>query len=143
MMVTAFFQTWSSYAFGSLFPEDSSGLQVEEAGNKYRLTRKVASTSALIVMNKDLTIEHENVETPNGSASMASTFTATKEGLLLTTYGGNVTMLDHSWGASGKISYQTVGGYQLPHGLNATVAVAGGPQLPLVLTFANCQVKGQ
>jgi hypothetical protein len=142
-MVTGFFQTWSSFAFGSLFPETSGSLQVEEAGNKYRLTHKGASTDVLIVMNKDLTIEHEKVESSKASASIDPIFTATKEGLLLTGYDGKVSMLDREWGTSGKISYQTVGGYQLPHVVKAMLSVPGGRQLPLPVTFANCQVKGQ
>lgn len=40
-----------------------------------------------------------------------------------------------------KISYQTVGGYRLPSVVNAAVDLPGGQQLPLPLTFANCQVK--
>lgn len=142
-MVTGFFQTWSSYAFGSLFPEDSSGLQVEEAANKYRLTRTSASSEILIVMNKDLTIEHTDVESSKVSARLDPAFMSTKEGLLLTSYKGKVNMLDQAWDASGKISYQTVGGYQLPHIVNTVVGLPGGQQLALPLTFANCQVKGQ
>lgn len=142
-LVTGFFQTWSSFAFGSLFPEASGSLQVEEAGNKYRLTHKDASADVHIVMNKDLTIEHENVESSKASASVDPIFTATKEGLLLTSYGGKVRMLDREWGTSGKISYQTVGGYQLPHVVNSMASVPSGQQLPLLVTFANCQVKGQ
>ena len=145
LLVTGFFQTWSSFAFGSLFPEAGGSFQVVEAGNKYRLTHKGkgASTDVLIVMNKDLTIEHAKVESSTADASMDPIFTATKEGLLLTNYGGKVSMLDRVWDTSGKISYQTVGGYQLPHIVNAMLIVPGGQQLPLVVTFANCQVKGQ
>lgn len=142
-MVTGFFQTWSSYAFGSLFPEDSSGLQVEEAANKYRLTHTSASSETLIVMNKGLTIEHTDVKSSKVSARLDPAFMSTKEGLLLTSYKGKVSMLDQVWDASGKISYQTVGGYQLPHIVNTVVGLPGGQQLAMPLTFANCQVKGQ
>jgi len=142
-LVRGFFQTWSSFAFGSLFPEDSGGLQIEQVGEKFRLTHKGASTDVLIVMNKDLTIEHANVESSKASASMDPIFMATKEGLLLTNYDGKVSMLDRVWDTSGKISYQTVGGYQLPQVVNSMVGVPGGGQLPLVVTFVGCQVKGQ
>jgi hypothetical protein len=80
-VVSGFFQTWSLFTFGTFFAEASGTLQVEEAGDKYRLTEKDASTDALVVMNKDLTIEHATVESPRVTGSMDPIFTATTEGL--------------------------------------------------------------
>ncbi len=45
------------------------------------LTQKDASTDALVVMTKDLTIEHSNVESSKVSGSVDPIFAATKEGL--------------------------------------------------------------
>jgi hypothetical protein len=144
-VVAGFFQTWSAFAFGSFFPEASPNLQVEEAGNKYRLRQKDASTDALVVMTKDLTIEHSNVESSKVSGSVDPVFAATKEGLLLTSYDSKVRIRDQApeMFLKVKISYQRVGGYQLPSVVNAAVNLPRGQQVPLPLTFANCQVKGQ
>ena len=142
-VVSGFFQTWSLFTFGTFFAEASGTLQVEEAGDKYRLTEKDASTDALVVMNKDLTIEHATVESPRVTGSMDPIFTATTEGLLLTSFDSKVSIGEQEPEISVKITYQKVGGYQLPHIVNAAVSMPGGQRVALPLTFANCQVKGR
>src|SRR5262245_6430980 len=82
LMMTSFFQLWSPYVIGSLFPAVDSDYQVDDLGSQYRVSYKDGPASVAITLDKDATIGAVMVTRPEVHSVTWPQFTKTSKGFL-------------------------------------------------------------
>ena len=141
-ILTGFLQTWSQFMINSTpLPDTDGDYQLEDIGDKYRLTAKEGSVDAIILMTRNFEIEELKVTTPEFSGTVRPRLVRIKNQFILASYEGVYSIKSgNPQELSVKIEYGEVEGLSLPSKVIATM------QLPTAtvefpFTFANCQVK--
>jgi hypothetical protein len=140
-ILTGFFQTWSGFTINSIFPDTDTKFQLEDQGDKYRLTYGDGSSGVLISMSHDFAIEELKVTTAQFVATIQPQFVHEENGFLLTGYNASYKPASGDpLQLSVSIDNSDVEKLRLPRTVKATVPTPGGP-LEIVLTFSDYQIK--
>lgn len=141
-LLTGFFAVWSQYAFTPPLPEVDDKYQLEDLGERYRLTyRQRGLIDVLTLMNRDFAIEEDYVRAPQFSLRMRPKFASTKSGFEFVGYESSEQVGENMFlQSSVNIEYQEVEALQLPRTVNATIGQAPSP-MTVRLSFTNYKVK--
>jgi len=140
-MTSGFFDTWKLFLVNTPFPAVDSDYQVEDLGQRYRLTYKESGSDVATSMGHDYQITNLQVTTKDFDSAIQPTFSNNGSGYVLTSYDATYT----SQNAAEKtvltvnLEYQPVQGLQLPKTLNLS-GTYGGTPFAVKLTFSNYQV---
>jgi hypothetical protein len=136
-MLTGFIHTWSGFMMNSPLPDADSEYQLEDLGERYRLTYKEGPGNVVTSMTHDFAIDETTLTLPGFEATFHPHFTGNKNGLVLVDYEATFKVASSDPGQmSVKIEYRGVEGLSLP----STVAVTVKP-MEILLTFTHYQVK--
>src|SRR5262249_751785 len=127
LMMTSFFQLWSPYVIGSLFPAVDSDYQVDDLGSQYRVSYKDGPASVAITLDKDATVGAVMVTRPEVTSVTWPQFTKTSKGFLPVRLDNDVRIPAQGGAAHVRtvITYQEVAGLQLPKTITNTVTANG------------------
>ncbi len=140
-MTSGFFDTWKLFMLNSPFPAVDSDYQVENLGQRYRLTYKESGADVATSMGHDYQITNLQVTTKDYDSAIQPTFNKDRSGYVLTAYDATYT----SQNAAEKtvltvnLEYQQVQGFQVPKTLSLT-GTYGGTPFAVKLAFSNYQV---
>ncbi len=115
-MVTGFFQVWSPYVVGTALPAPDGDYQLEDLGSEYRLSFKDGSASAVITLDKDLSVGAFFITRPELNSATWPQFSKTAKGFLPVSFDSDL-RLPARGGAMHvvtSITYQEISGFQLP-----------------------------
>jgi len=140
--ITGFFDTWSPFMLTSMFPEVDGVYQVDDLGDKYRLSYKEGDADVVLTMGKNYVLSEAKVTSPKFTSFIWPEFTATSKGFVLAGYkadyrsvsGNETTKLNI------KIASREVNALQLPSILTLDAIYNGSPYL-MQLGFADYEVK--
>ena len=141
-ILTGFLQTWSQFMINPTpLPDADGDYQLEDLGDKYRITSKEVSADAVILLGRDFEIEELRVTTPEFSGTVRPRFVRTKNGFILGSYDATYkTASGTPQELTVRIEYTEVEGLRLPSKVAATMQLpTGAVEFPLA--FANYQVK--
>jgi hypothetical protein len=140
-MITGFYQTTSEFILGNPFPEANAEYQLEDQAGQYRLAYTDSGVSAVIYMNKDLMMSKLEINSAQFTSTITPQFTKNPKGFLLQGYSATykAVMSPDEMKLNVQITYQDVGGLQLPQKLNVSGTI-GGTFLVQELGFSGCQV---
>jgi hypothetical protein len=140
-MTSGFFDTWKLFMVNSPFPAVDSDYQVEDLGQRYRLTYKESGADVTTSMGHDYQITNLQVTTKDYDSAIQPTLSNNGSGYILSSYDATYT----SQNAAEKtvltvnMEYQQVQGLQLPKTLSLS-GTYGGTPFAVHLTFFNYQV---
>jgi hypothetical protein len=115
-MVTSFFQLWSPYVVGTILPAPNGDYQLEDLGSQYRLAFKDGPASAVIMLDKDLSVGAFMITRAEVNSATWPQFSKTANGFLPVSFDSDL-RLPARGGAMHvvtSIAYQDVSGFQLP-----------------------------
>jgi len=139
-ILTGFMETWSQFMINSTpLPDADGDYQLEDLGNKYRITSKQPSADAIILMDRDYEIAELKVTTPELAGTIWPKFSRIKDQFILVSYVYRAES-ENPQELSVKIEYGDVEGFKLPSKVTATMKLPSGA-VDFLLTFASCQVK--
>jgi hypothetical protein len=136
-ILTGFMHTWSMFMMEPPLPAVDSEYQLEDLGEKYRLTYKEGPANVVTSMTHDFAIEEMTVTAPELEGTVRPHFARNKNGFVLVGYEAT-----YKAGSSGpqqlsvKVEYKKFEGLNLPSTVTATVN-----PVEIVLTFTDYQVK--
>jgi hypothetical protein len=139
---SGFFATWSLFMLDSPFPAVESNYNLEDLGNRYRLSYKEGSSDVVTMMGKDLEIREITVDSPEFTSIVRPQLSKTANGFMLNGYTAEYTP-KASKGVvhlEVKINYAPADGMQLPASLIADGTLDGAPT-HMELAFSEYQVK--
>src|SRR6185295_10063925 len=76
-LVSGFFDTWSLFMLTSAFPEVDADYQLEDLGDRYRLSYKERDASAVVSMTRDFSITELLISAAAFNSSIKPQFTKT------------------------------------------------------------------
>jgi|NGEPerStandDraft_6_1074524.scaffolds.fasta_scaffold19342_2 TonB family protein len=142
-VLTGAIQIWAMFMISPPLPYANSDYQLENQGDKYRLTYDVGSSHFVISMAHDFAIDEVRVNEPNLEATLHPTFARLKDGFVLVGYKYE----QNSKGQSGNpqqfsvnIEYREMRGLELPSTVNVVEPLASA-KLETHLMFTDCQAK--
>jgi hypothetical protein len=137
-----FSQTMAPYLFTSPFPEVDGAFELQEQGERYRLSYKEGRFDILTIMKKDFAIVELKVSGPEFNASVKPQEVSTPKGFLVTGYQATYQSASgtESYQLSVQIDYKDVEGFQVPAKLGVD-ATANGATHKMELQFTDYQVK--
>ena len=140
--VTGFLQTWSMFMVAPPLPDIDSEYQLEDFGERYRLSYKEESATVVTSMNHEFTIDNIKVKTGEFEGSVNPHFERSHKGLILIGYESisKTTSSDEPQQLSVTIGNQEAEGFTLPSTVKAIVPVNGASVVTL-LTFADYKIK--
>ena len=115
-VVTSFFQLWSPYVVGTILPAPDGDYQLEDLGSQYRLAFKDGQASAVVMLDKDLSVGAFMITRAEVNSATWPQFSKTAKGFLPVSFDSDL-RLPARGGAMHvvtKITYQEVSGFQLP-----------------------------
>lgn len=140
-ILTGFLHTWATFMVTSPLPEVDSEYQLEDLGDKYRLTYKEGSASVVTSMTHDFAIDEMNVKTPEFEGAVHPTFAREKGRYLLTGYEGTYKSgTGDPQHLSVRIENQAVEGFNLPQTVTALLPTPAG-RIEFVLNFTEYHLK--
>jgi TonB family protein len=134
---------WSMFMMRPPLPDAISDYQLENKGDKYRLTYNVGSSYFVTALTNDYVVDEVRVTEHELEATVRPTFAGPKDGLVLAGYEymqNSTVQPDKSQQFSVKIEYQEVQGLKLPSVMNI-VEPLGAAKLEIHLMFNDCQAK--
>ena len=140
-MTSGFFDTWKLFMVNTPFPAVDSDYQVEDLGQRYRLTYKESGSDVATSMGHDYSITNLQVTTKDYDSAIQPTFSNNGSGYILSSYDATYT----SQNAAEKtvltvnMEYQLVQGLQMLKTLHLS-GTYGGTPFAVNLTFSNYQV---
>jgi hypothetical protein len=138
-ILTGFMETWSQFMINSTpLPDANGDYQLENLGNKYRITAKQGSADAVILMDLDYEITELKATTSELSGTIWPKFIRIKNQLILASYVYSAQSGDPQE-LSVEIEYGDIEGLKLPAKVTATMKLPSGA-VDFLLTFAGCQV---
>lgn len=140
--VKGFFDTWSPFMLTSMFPDVDGDYQLNDLGDKYRLSYRDGDADVVLTMGKNFVLSEAKVTSPKFTSFIWPEFTVTSKGFVLSGYkadyqstsGAETTKLNI------KIVNREVNALQLPGNLSVD-AVYNGSQYLVELGFADYKVQ--
>jgi hypothetical protein len=140
-MTSGFFDNWKLFMVNTPFPAVDSDYQLEDLGQRYRLTYKESGSDVTTSMGHDYQITNLQVTAKDYDSAIQPTFSNDGSGYILSSYDATYT----SQNAAEKtvltvnMDYQQVRGLQLTRTLSLS-GTYGGTPFAVKLTFSNYQV---
>lgn len=140
--LTGFFETWSPFMLTSMFPEVDSEYQVDDLGDKYRVSYKEGDADVVLTMGKNFVLSEAKVTSPKFTSFIWPEFTATGKGLVLSAYTADYRSAsgDETTKLKIKIGSREINALQLPASLTLDAVYNGNPYL-MQLAFTDFQVQ--
>ncbi|HET7873206.1 MAG TPA: hypothetical protein VFL42_11885, partial [Terriglobales bacterium] len=140
--LTGFFETWSPFMLTSMFPDVDSEFQLDDLGDKYKVSYKDGDADVVLTMGKNFVLSEAKVTSPKFSSFIWPEFTATSKGLVLSGYSADYrsTNSDEITKLKIKIGNREINALQLPGTVTLDAIYNGNPYL-MQLAFADFQVQ--
>src|SRR5262249_35159063 len=141
-MMSGFFDTWSPFAFNSIFPDPGSAYELSDAGPQYRLMYKDGGADVETTMGRDFAISEVKVTSATFRSSLRPQLSKGAEGFVLTGYTADYEgqTKDEGTHLEVSINYQQVSGVKLPQTLNLKGSYGSNP-FQMELGFSGCQAN--
>lgn len=138
--IKGFFDTWSPFMLTSMFPQVDGKYQVEELGDKYRVTYKEDDVDIVLTMNKDFVLSEARITSPQFDSAIWPEFTKTPKGFVLSGYKADYHSATDITKLAIKIKNLEVNDLQLPGKLSIDAFYNGNPYV-MELAFADYKVE--
>lgn len=138
--VKGFFDTWTPFMLTSMFPQVDGHYQVEDLGDKYRVTYKEDDTDIVLTMGRDFALSEARITTAQFDSAIWPEFTSTPKGYVLSGYKAHYQSATETTKLAIKIENQQVNELQLPGRLSIKAMYNGNPYV-IELAFADYQVE--
>jgi hypothetical protein len=137
-----FFDTWSPFMLTSMFPDEDSEFQLDDLGDKYRLSYKEGDADVVLTMSKNFVLSEAKVTSPKFTSLLWPEFNATSKGFVLSGYTADYrsTSGDETVKLKTRIGSRDVNALQLPGKLTLDANYNGSPYL-MELAFTDFHVE--
>jgi hypothetical protein len=126
--ITNFFETWSPYVIGTVFPAPDGEYQLEDLGAEYRLSFKNGPASSVITLAKDFSVDARMITSPDLDSATWPQFSKTAKGFLPASIDTDLRVPANGGPThvATSITYQEISGFQLPKTIRNEITTGEG-----------------
>ena len=139
LLLTSFFQVWSGFAITPPFPVVDSEYQLDDLGEKFRLSYHQDHSNIEVSMMHDFAIDEVNITGPGVDVTIRPHLSRSKPRFVFAGYDGIYKSGSSIGQYTVEVENQSVDGLDLPATMVTSTSLPNSPG-KIVLTFTDCRV---